>query len=120
MAILHNSSTKILEFANKHDVSIFYYSGHGGEGFMAPLPSYHIFGIPTGHGVEYVMSSDIHADTHIAFLNSCSSARSLDFLGAFELIKHIRESREMKCFLDGVILLTGIYRALSDINGGDT
>lgn len=72
------SKQKFMAFANNKNNWIFYYSGHGGvytnanANFIEPLPD----------GAE-VTPSDIHADTHITFLNACNSASYLDFVGAF-------------------------------------
>ena len=88
------SKQPLIDFANRRDVWLVYYSGHGGDGLLAPLPSA-MFGYPTGVEPEYVFPSDIHADAHIAFLNSCSSAQSLDFMGAFGIDQtHQGQSRD--------------------------
>ncbi len=73
----------LIDFANRGDDRIFYYSGHGGEGYMTPLPPASWFGYSTNAEREDVFPRDIDAHTRITFLNSCSSAKNLDFMFAF-------------------------------------
>jgi len=74
------SKKELLYLFNNENNRIFYYSGHGGGdstiSILAP-------GATCTDESDCVISSDIKANAHIVFLNSCSSASTYQFPRAF-------------------------------------